>query len=490
MSDRARDTGYNGRADDLDAVGLVMAVADDGDDVLAALGRAEDAYRVARAAWARDAAEAQLAREELAAARAAKARAEEQLAAARDEQARTAGELARAAAEVAAARRAAARNKELARKYADALKDIHGALFRGSVYDLILKACMALTGATRGLYVTVEGADRCRVRAAVAVDGYPRHGPSPFIDALCHKVIGHEKPFVATGPDALAGLPAPENAAEEFGELLAVPSVLMKEFNGVVVLADKPGGFDDDDADAVVGIGDQAGVAVENQKLREELFAAYFSVVGVLADAIEAKDPYIHGHSEVVAEFARRTAVKLTDSEELHGVSCYGGLLHDIGKIGVSDGVLNKPGKLLPEEWTLMQSHVRTGRELLARVPALRGVADVVMYHHEKYDGSGYPEGLKGDAIPLAARIVGTVDAYSAMTAKRSYKDSMNPAEARAELIRCKGTHFDPQVVEAFLEVLDEGVSAGDRADGHGLESNLDKGSDFHHVVRTRRPLK
>src|SRR4030095_11402518 len=111
----------------------------------------------------------------------------------------------------------------------------------------------------------------------------------------------------------------------------------------------------------------------------------------------------------------------LTDAER--GLVCYGGLLHDVGKIGVSDGVLNKPGRLMPEEWELMRSHVRVGRDLLGHVPALEQVADVVLHHHERYDGGGYPDGLKGEEIPLTSRIVCVADAYCAMIAKRSYKE-------------------------------------------------------------------
>ena len=242
-----------------------------------------------------------------------------------------------------------------------------------------------------------------------------------------------------------------------------------------MLLADKVSGdFDEEDAEVVLSVGDQAAVAVENTRLQQELADAYFSIVGVLADAVEAEDPYLHGHSEMVARYARGTAerMKLTDAER--GAACYGGLLHDVGKIGVSDSVLHKPGKLMPEEWTLMQSHVRVGRDLLSWVPTLAQVADVVMHHHERFDGTGYPDGLAGESIPLAARIVGVVDAYCAMVAKRSYKEALSDGEARAELERCKGSHFDPAVVDAFLTVLQEPAedpaAAFDAAEASHLE--------------------
>jgi len=158
-------------------------------------------------------------------------------------------------------------------------------------------------------------------------------------------------------------------------------------------------------------------------------------------------------------------------------------LLHDIGKIGVSDGVLNKPGKLLPEEWDLMRSHARIGGDLLRHVPVMGRVADVVLHHHERIDGAGYPDKLSGDQIPLAARIISAVDAYCAMTSKRSYKESMSDAEAREELVRCKGTHFDPQVVDALLAALDAPEEDDPCPDGCGLPPS------FYHAQELRLAL-
>jgi HD-GYP domain-containing protein (c-di-GMP phosphodiesterase class II) len=126
-----------------------------------------------------------------------------------------------------------------------------------------------------------------------------------------------------------------------------------------------------------------------------------------------------------------------------------------VGKIGVSDGVLNKPGPLLPEEMELMRAHVRVGHDLLSNVPVLQAVADVVLHHHERYDGTGYPDGLRGDEIPMASRIVAVVDAYCAMITRRSYKEAYTEAHARDEVRRCAGTQFDPRIVDVFLSVIE-----------------------------------
>jgi len=186
---------------------------------------------------------------------------------------------------------------------------------------------------------------------------------------------------------------------------------------------------------------------------------AYVSTVSILADAVEAKDPYTHGHCEMASRYARLVAAGMELEAGEQAVVCYAALLHDVGKIGVSDGVLHKPGPLLPEEMELMRAHVRVGHDLLRNVPVLQPVADVVLHHHERFDGDGYPDGLRGDEIPLASRIVAVVDAYCAMITRRSYKEAYTEQHAREEIRRCAGSQFDPHVVDVFLQVVESPLS-------------------------------
>ncbi len=382
----------------------------------------------------------------------------------------------------------AERHKQRARMMAEEIKNIHRALFDGNLFNLILRSCMTITNATRGLYVTVGAPDRFWIRAAIDFDGRQQGTPSEFVQALCRKVVTDNESFVADGPGRFEDLPVHPGPDEHFQNLLAAPAVLLGGLHGVVLLADKlDGGFDHEDVDTVLSVGDQASVAVANHRLQAELQSAYLSIVGVLADAVEAKDPYTHGHCELVARYARLTARRLGLSDEECGIVCYGGLLHDVGKIGISDGVLNKPGKLLPEEWTLMRSHVRIGRDLLSNVPLLQRVAEVVLHHHEAYDGSGYPQGLKGDEIPLAARIVSVSDSYCAMISKRSYKESFSKDRARNELVRCRGKQFDPAVVDAFLAVLDSTESEQDEWDSCQMPHGLNPSEDLQFVFNALR---
>ena len=147
--------------------------------------------------------------------------------------------------------------------------------------------------------------------------------------------------------------------------------------------------------------------------------------------------------------------------------------MHDIGNIGVSDGVLNKPGPLLDAERDLIRMHAEIGQDLLRELPVLEAVSGVVRHHHERYDGSGYPDGLQGDGIPVAARIVAVVDAYGAMLAPRSYRASLSVEQACQELRKCAGTQFDPHVVDVFLAALDSAPPQASESDDDQMELRL-----------------
>jgi len=329
------------------------------------------------------------------------------------------------------------------------------------------------TEASRGVYVTAQRpGGRLRVRAAIGVDVEGGRDPSPFLDAICRDVLGGSGTMVCNPPEPQPQLPAP-GEGERFRNFVAAPVVLMADLDGVIVAADRQdGAFDRHDVDSLLSVGDQAAVAVRNKRLERELQRSYVATVSMLADAVEAKDPYTHGHCEMASRYARLVGERLGLAPYDQAVVCYGALLHDVGKIGVSDGVLHKPGPLLPEERDLMRAHVRVGHDLLRGVPALAPVADIVLHHHEWYDGTGYPDGLAGDEIPLASRIVAAVDAFCAMTTRRSYKEAYTPEHARQELALGAGTQFDPVVVEALLAVLDD-PRGEDNDDDYDAECGL-----------------
>ncbi len=354
----------------------------------------------------------------------------------------------------------AERQHKRAVRLQEEMQRVHRCLFSGDTYLLILETCLKLTGATRGLHLTAgKNAQPPRIRAEIGSNGSSSNRLSPFLECLCARVTQTGETLVSHHPGDVAGLPPPVEADEQFRNFVAAPVILTHGLSGIIIAADKDGGnFVDDDVQTLIHIGSQSGVAVENAELRRKLQNAYLSTVSVLADAMEAKDPYTRGHCEMVSQFARRIARRLSLTAQEQSIVSYAALLHDIGKIGVSDGILNKPSALLPEERELVRSHVRVGHDLLRHVPALSLVADAVLHHHEWFDGSGYPDGLQGDAIPLASRIVCVVDSYGAMITRRSYKEAYGEEYARAELARCAGIQFDPSIVEAFYQVLDNPV--------------------------------
>ncbi|HEV8141539.1 MAG TPA: HD domain-containing phosphohydrolase [Methylomirabilota bacterium] len=184
-----------------------------------------------------------------------------------------------------------------------------------------------------------------------------------------------------------------------------------------------------------------------------QLQHTYQQTLEALGAALDSRDVgteshsrRVHGYSLALAREHGVTEDQLTDLA--HGV-----LLHDIGKIGIPDAILLKPGGLTPEEWRVMRTHPEIGKRLIEKIPFLRGAIPVVWCHHEKWDGSGYPRGLAGDGIPLHARIFSVVDAFDAMTFDRPYSKAIPFDAAIAEIKRCAGAHFDPRVVESFLRV-------------------------------------
>ncbi len=175
------------------------------------------------------------------------------------------------------------------------------------------------------------------------------------------------------------------------------------------------------------------------------------------ANFIDAKDPYTKGHSTRVAIYTREMAKRMGFKEHELDIISYIALMHDVGKIGTRDAILNKAGTLTAEEWKMIQLHTTTGGEILKDFTAIEGIADGAKYHHEKYDGTGYPKGLAGKEIPLYARIICIADAYDAMSSNRCYRIRLSDEEIVAELITYSGKQFDPELVVYMMEMINDG---------------------------------
>jgi HD-GYP domain-containing protein (c-di-GMP phosphodiesterase class II) len=270
-----------------------------------------------------------------------------------------------------------------------------------------------------------------------------------------------------------------EHRMKDLGAAICVPSFYRDELLGILVLGEKRSGdfFSQDDLDLFTALADESAIAFKNSQLyfeidkkADELEALYkrehrlfMHASMAFAAAIDARDPYTHGHSERVTNFSLAIlncmgAVPEIDKNPLFRQRLQiTAVLHDIGKIGVPDGVLHKPSKLSAKEWEAMKKHPLTGAEIVTHIRGLRDLIGGIKYHHERYDGKGYPEGLKSDEIPFMAKIIAVADTFDAMTSDRPYRKSMPVEAAKEEIQRNAATQFDPYIVAAFLKAFEKG---------------------------------
>jgi len=233
--------------------------------------------------------------------------------------------------------------------------------------------------------------------------------------------------------------------------LMAVPLVTSQGVQGLLILGDRqPGIFRSDELFAIEKVSAQLAVALANAWLYEEMRQMFFSTVASLANAIDAKSPWTMGHSERVMNIAANIARDLGVNEEGVERVRLGGLLHDIGKIGVMEALLEKPAELDENDFPPIRLHPEKGVAILAPITQLKEVLPAILHHHEYYDGSGYPARLAGEAIPLDARIITVADSFDAMVADRPYRKGLKVEEAASELARCAGSQFDPVIVDCF----------------------------------------
>lgn len=189
----------------------------------------------------------------------------------------------------------------------------------------------------------------------------------------------------------------------------------------------------------------------ENSKIIEE---AILSFMGF----IDAKDTTTNGHSKRVAEYTRLLAKRMGYTDEEAQRLYYIGLMHDCGKIGIPDAILNKPDKLTEEEYSIIKNHTLIGEKILQDFNSIKGIRDGALYHHEKYDGTGYPQGLKGEEIPLIGRMICVIDSFDVMNSERCYSNKMTKEDIISQLETNSGIQFDPQIVEVFLGMLEDGT--------------------------------
>jgi diguanylate cyclase (GGDEF)-like protein len=326
-----------------------------------------------------------------------------------------------------------------------------GALGRHDVREMVLELTMQLAEADKGILLsdreTTSG--KLRVVCALGFENDPQD--SALAQRFASEVIERDATIREDGGVRMDS-ERRTAADEEVQNLLAIPVYVTEDFAGVIVCANRNGGFDHLDDDVLLAVGDHAGAVLQNARLHGDLRSAYLSTIRVLADAIELKDPELRGHSDAVSEYVMAVADRLQFEPRRREELIFASLLHDVGKLGISERILLKPARLTDEEFNVMKLHPRIGYQLVRQVPALQSIAPAVLHHHERFDGRGYPGQLSGEMIPLEARIISVADTFSAMTSDRPYSTARTTEEACAELERCAGGQFDPEVVRLFVE--------------------------------------
>ena len=357
-----------------------------------------------------------------------------------------------------------------------------------AVRELLLRTAMALLGAGKGLLLRREDGNGLRL---VCQEGFTADPTgSVLVGRAARTAVETGAPLREEDEARLAasrGAPADT----EIENLLAIPFAGEDDPGGVLILANRDGGFDGHPDDVLLALGSNVAAVLADARLREELRSAFVATVAVLADAIEAKDRFLLGHAADVATYVTAVADRLGLEPQRREELVYAALLHDVGKIAISEQILMKPSALTSEERGVVQLHARIGALLVRQVPALRPVETAILHHHERWDGGGYPEGLAGDEIPVEARIIAVADAFSAMTADRPYRKPMTISEACAELERCSATQFDPRCVGLFVEEVRRRPPSAERPDAlrralAELELAAEQGSEDRHLVRVR----
>lgn len=271
-----------------------------------------------------------------------------------------------------------------------------------------------------------------------------------------HSVVKSKKPFVI--PKMIYGTSESKKHSYLFeAPIICAPLIVHDHVSGVIAVSGSKNNsnFADEELNLLSNLASQTAIALENAQLNSNIELTYFETISALALAVDAKDKYSRGHLDRVANHCIQIAKKLGLEDEDIKTLNDAARLHDLGKIGIPDEVLCKPGKLNEQEWILMQKHPEIGESIIKPIRSLNNLCDIIRHHHEKLDGSGYPDGLKGDQITSLVRITTIADIYDALTTDRPYRSKMTSKEA-CVILRQMKKEIDQDIVEAFIESLNE----------------------------------
>jgi len=296
----------------------------------------------------------------------------------------------------------------------------------------------------------------------VAAKGLPeevvKNTRIPIGEGIAGKVAAEGEPILCENIETDKRFSRESNEKYTSKSLISVPLKVQNKVIGVLNINNKASKqkFEEKDLRLLTILADQSAMTIENAELYKHMQDTYLGTIQTLAQAIDAKDPRTKGHSDRVTRYAVKIAKEMKLSESTIRNIEYAALIHDIGKIGIQETILTKNGKLSRTEYEVLKMHPLIGESIITPVKFLNGVSPLILYHHERFDGKGYLEGVRGERVPLGARIISIADAFDAMTSYRPYRKALTKEKARRELEKESGKRFDPEVVKAFLRVLDK----------------------------------
>jgi HD-GYP domain-containing protein (c-di-GMP phosphodiesterase class II) len=322
------------------------------------------------------------------------------------------------------------------------------------LHALILRAAIELVEAEKGMLISRadENADgELDVVLSRGFERDPQH--SAVAQRFARAVLARDEIIREDDPPR----PGPTEATPadtEIESLVAIPVYVRDRFHGVIVCANRPGGFEEVGDELLLALGDHAGSALQHGRLEHELQDAHRAIVRVLVEAVSAQDPVLHRETCELAVHAGLLAHDLGLDQRGRDVLVCAALLRAVGHLALPDRPRWQPGPLSPDDRALIELHPRLGFDILTQAPALQDLALAVLYHHERFDGTGYPAGLSGTDIPFPARVLAVLEAYGAMTHERPYRTPCSPEQACQELVGGAGTQFDPEIVARFVEQI------------------------------------
>ena len=337
----------------------------------------------------------------------------------------------------------------------DVSKAINSTLDIASVEEMLLRKTSQLMGSDRVLILLLEDGKRTlSIHNALGFDPSelpPRRFEN--IHSFDHCIV--HKGSVISLRDVLADddLRLVDENYPELLDMFFAPLEIQGRAYGLLGVSGREQSFSTIEIEIFCSLGSQAAVAMENAALYKKLHAAFMHTAEALAEAVNSRDPYTGGHTKRVQTYVLRLAEALGLDEKAKNALRLAAILHDIGKIGIDDAILRKGGKLTADEQAKMREHPRIGAKILDFVEEMRDVIPGVLHHHEWYDGSGYPDGLRDEQIPLPARIIAVADAFDALTTDRPYRKGSAPDEAFDLLEKDGGRHFDPSLLAIFRKL-------------------------------------